>query len=960
MADGVVGQLIGARYRITDRIGKGGMGVVYRAVDELLRRPIALKFLPPDVAHDVERLAQFRNEARVLSALNHPNIVTIFEVGQANDTPFIAMEFVEGETLRTRLCAGRLSADIALDVVKQTARALAAAHQKGIVHRDIKPENVMIRPDGYVKVLDFGLAVLRHRPESGQSLLTAGYLETVAAGVAGTPAYMSPEQIEGAPLDPRSDIFSVGVVFCEAVTGTNPFQRSGVIETASAIGRTPAPAADVIKDLRPDLSATIVRALQKDPAGRYQTVADFIADLDRTPDRSAASSRTPSGPRWSALAAAIAFAAVGITGVAGYRRSEHRHWVHEQAIPEIVRLTGDHRSAAAFPLIHTAEAYLPNDPDLARAVADATRVVSIRSSPPGAEIDVEDYLFPNEGWLRLGTTPIDKIRVPSGYLRWKVSRAGDGESITAPATRESMDFDLGRAASAPAGMVPVDGGMWTNSIGFLGWLGPYDLPAFFVDRFEVTNRQYQEFVDKGGYTSPDYWKLAFVRDGRVLTWTDAMQLLRDQTGRFGPSTWEAGHYPEGKGDYPVTGISWFEAAAYAEFAGKSLPVLAQGFKLAPASADPYAVHLSNLSGNIARVGEFQGLGEYGTYDMVGNAREWYVNASSDGSRYALGRQASSYGPEALPPFDRSELNGFRCVQNAGPIPADAAAPRTMLRRDFSKAQPVSEEVFRVYRNMYAYDRTPLDATLDGAPVETADWTVQKVTIDAAYAHERMAVFLFLPRHTRPPYQTIVFFPSARVNFLTSSDKLGDLSFMDYVVKSGRAVAYPIYYGRYERQTTTPAHPGPTLKREVLVNWSKDLGRSIDYLASRPDIDAARIGYLGVSQGSAYGVILTSIEDRLKAVVFLDGGFFQQERPIAGMDQTDFARRLTKPVLMVNGRFDATFPFESAQLPLFRMIGTPVADKRHVVFDTPHDVRLRRADLVTEVLAWYDKYLGHIQ
>jgi dienelactone hydrolase len=239
-----------------------------------------------------------------------------------------------------------------------------------------------------------------------------------------------------------------------------------------------------------------------------------------------------------------------------------------------------------------------------------------------------------------------------------------------------------------------------------------------------------------------------------------------------------------------------------------------------------------------------------------------------------------------------------------------------------------------------------------------DWTREKVAFGAAYGNERVPAYLFLPKSTEPPYQAVVFFPSARVNFLTSSAQLGDMSFVDYVIRRGRAVIYPINQSLYERRPpgSSVTLPGPTLRREVLVEWSKDVGRAIDYLQSRSDIDPARIGYLGVSQGGAYGVILAAFERRFKAVVLLDGGFFQQNA-IAGVDQVDFAPRLTTPVLMVNGRYDATFPYESAQLPLFRMLGTPAADKRHVVFDTPHDVRLRRSDLVREVLEWFDRYLG---
>jgi dienelactone hydrolase len=284
----------------------------------------------------------------------------------------------------------------------------------------------------------------------------------------------------------------------------------------------------------------------------------------------------------------------------------------------------------------------------------------------------------------------------------------------------------------------------------------------------------------------------------------------------------------------------------------------------------------------------------------------------------------------------------------------------MVRRGFSAARPVDDAAFKIYRDMYAYDPTPLNATSQVMADPSPDWTREKVTFNAAYDGERMSAYLFLPKHTKPPFQAVVFFPSARVNFLSSSGDLGDMNFVDYVIKSGRAVIYPVYQKLYERRAKTVTLPGPTLQREVLVDWRKDVGRSIDYLETRDDIDKNRIAYLGVSQGSAYGVVLAALEDRLRAVVFLDGGMFQQTAGLAGLDQVDFAPRLTKPVLMVNGRYDATFPYESAQLPLFRMLGTAAADKRHVVFDTPHDVRLRRTDLVREVLDWYDKYLGRAQ
>ena len=933
------------------------MGVVYRAVDEQLHRPAAVKFLPQSSASDADRLARFKNEARALAAVNHPHILTIYEVGESDGVPFIAAELVEGVTLRDRLRKSPIPPTEAIDVGVQIARALAAAHRKGIVHRDVKPENVMIRADGYVKVLDFGLAELCAPASPDGSFVTGGSFETVAATAAGTPAYMSPEQIQAGPVDARSDVFSLGVTLCEAMTGINPFARASLLETVSAIGQTPVPAASTTTMLPPQVRTTLLRALQRDPAGRYQTADELIAALEQT--RGVLAPRVARRVSRTAIAAIVVVGAVILAGALSMWRMRRSEWARERAIPSIERLTGEEKAALAFPLLREAEKYLSNDPDLAHVAASATRTVSVSSTPAGAIVEVQDYLFPAEPWIRIGTTPLKNVRVPTGYLRWRISKPGFAQMTVAPRTVPSLRFDLAQLAGAPAGMVEVPPGTWRNYLAFFGWVGPYDLPSFFIDRYEVTNREYQTFVDRGGYIRREYWKQPFVRDGREVDWEEAMSVLRDATGRPGPSTWEGGRYPEGTGDYPVTGVSWYEAAAYAEFSGKSLPVIAQWGEAAPSDLDQYIVRMSNLSKQVAAGSASTALGPFGTYDLVGNVREWYWNETSERERFLLGRHPGSYGPEALPPFDRSALNGFRCVRNGAPLPAAAMASMPVLRRDFAAATPAPDDIFRVYRAMYAYDKRPVRATVEDVRDPSPDWTRHRITFDAAYGKERMAAILFLPRGAKPPYQIVMFFPSARVNELRNSDDLGDLTFVDYVIKSGRAVMYPIYQYLYERQGNRPAEPGPSLARETIIDWSKDLGRSIDYLETRADIDTARMGYLGVSQGAAYGVILAALEDRIKAVVFLDGGFFQTPHPLAGIDQADFAPRLTKPVLMVNGRYDVTFPVSTAQQPLFQMLGTPTADKRHVIFEAPHDVRLRREDLVREVLGWLDTHLGRV-
>ncbi len=536
--------------------------------------------------------------------------------------------------------------------------------------------------------------------------------------------------------------------------------------------------------------------------------------------------------------------------------------------------------------------------------------------------------------------------------------------MAAPYTLPNMNFPLDSESAAPAGMSLVGAGGFENYVAFVGLVGPYQLPAYYIDRYEVTNSEYQKFVDAGGYQSRKYWTNKFVRDGRDLSWDEAMTLFRDSTGRPGPSTWEGGHYAAGQGDYPVSGVSWYEASAYAAFAGKALPAFVQWYAAASVDSASYIVQNSNISlSKLAPVGSHKGLGMYGTYDMAGNVREWVQNDSEEGTRFILGGAWHSptylYGdPEALPPFDRSPENGFRCVQNTAPLPPEVQRPVKKFDRDFSKYKPAADDVFRAYLTLYSYDKTPLNVKVEGIVGETADWREEKVTYDAAYNNERMAAYLFLPKHVKPPYQTIVFSPSARVLYLHDSRNLGDIKFFDYVVQSGRAVLYPIFYGTYERQGKT-VYVGAAQQLTYLANRSKDLGRSLDYLETRSDIDKNKIAYLGVSMGSAEGVIYTAIaQSRLKTAIFLDGGYFL-DRPPAGGDQADFAPRLKIPVLMVNGREDYVFSPDQSQDPLFRMLGTPDADKKHVVLDTPHDVTGQKPELVKTVLDWLDKYLGRV-
>jgi len=968
-----------SHYRILGKLGEGGMGVVYRALDTRLERPVALKLLPREAVGDPERRWRFEREAKAASALNHPNIVTIYDIdraplGEGEPVDFIAMECVEGETLDRVLAGRRLAVEEALAYGAQIAAALAAAHAAGIIHRDVKPGNAIVTPSGQVKMLDFGLAKLLDTGAVASSSSTDSLAATITAATAapgtrqgavlGTLAYMSPEQAQGQHVDARSDVFSLGSVLYEMFSGKRPFEGDSNLLTLAAILRDPVPPLKSIRpDVPTDIERLVSRALEKRPEDRYTSAVQVRDDLSACQARRAGrAGRAPSaGPRRS-LVAGLALVLAAVLGAAAWylvRESRLRR-AREVALPEIARLTKNSQPVAAFRLARQTERHAPSEVERLRRDTWFPAPITIETVPPGARVSFQDYLAPDSPWEDLGTSPITNLRLPFGYYRWRIARPGSETIEVARSIGPLTSFDLPAAGSAPAGMVHVPGGPVQ-----LRSITAVSLPDYWLDKFEVTNRQFKEFVNRGGYEKREYWKHPFVQDGRTLSWEKALTELRDSTGRRGPATWALGTYPEGQQDYPVTGVSWYEAAAYAEFEGKSLPTIYHWYYAAGVTG--YAgifseiLNLSNIGGRgPARVGLYRGIAPYGSYDMAGNAREWCWNETG-GKRYILGGSWNDPAyffseTNAQPPFDRSAANGFRCIRTAAPVAEALARPIERVSRDFTKEKPVSNEAFRIYRSFYAYDRTPLETRMESVDETSPYWKKEKVSFRAAYGDERIPAYVFLPRNASPPYQAVVYVPSSHAQMIRSSGDL-ELRMIEFVVRSGRAVVCPVFKETYERLSPETAR-GPNFRRDMVVAWSKDLGRSLDYLETRPDIDRSRLAYYGLSLGASEGIVLLAIEERFRGAVLLAAGFrFAHYAP--EIDMINFAPRVKLPVLLLGGSQDFTHPVETAQKPLFRLIGTPEKDKRHFVFEGGH-VPLHFETLIKEILDWLDRYLGPVK
>ena len=441
----------------------------------------------------------------------------------------------------------------------------------------------------------------------------------------------------------------------EALTGEKPFKGGSQLELFSKILQSePQPISGIRPDVPKELENVVPRTLQKKPESRYSSSAEILKDLEayRNTLRAEESTifdlqillRRIRKPR-------IAIPAVGMIlllllfSVWFVNRQAKIRWARETALPEIERLieTNWRDFTDAYKLAEQAEAYIPDDPELMALLSKSTLKINIRTEPEGAAIYMKPYKSPDSTWQHLGISPLENIRLPIGIFRWKVEKEGY-ETVLAAASTWDLDLAgnrlfipndfmrvLDKKDSTPQGMVRVPGMQIPKG----------KLDDFFIDKYEVTNKQYKAFIDSGGSRKKHHWPHAFIKNGKKLAWEEAMAEFVDQTGRPGPATWLAGDYPDGQDNYPVTGISWYEAAAYASFAGKHLPTemhweLASGqettlMRYPTQGGFAEFAPFSNFNGEgPVSVGHLPGITAYGAYDMAGNVREWCWNETSAG------------------------------------------------------------------------------------------------------------------------------------------------------------------------------------------------------------------------------------------------------------------------------------------------------------------------------------------
>jgi eukaryotic-like serine/threonine-protein kinase len=947
-------------YEIRSALGHGGMGEVFRALDTRLGRLVAIKISQEEFS------GRFEREARSIAALNHPHICTLYDVGPN----FLVMELLEGETLANALRKGPPSEEDALTAAIEIAGALVAAHEHGIVHRDLKPGNVMLTASG-VKVLDFGLAKQAPNVDAETMAGSAPDPRTAVGEMLGTVPYMSPEQVAGKPVDGRSDIFAFGVMYYEMLCGRRPFDAETDLATLASILHTaPAPPSSYRNTIPKSVDRIVLRCLEKNPEARYGSASELHRDLVALRP---ATARARNSTRVALIAVALTLAiGAAAFGIRAYLRTSRVRWVTNTAIPEITRLINANRRLAALELFRQAQSYDPGSPVL-YALGEGVVVapqVAFETSPPGAQIYISDYLAEAGDdltkWRLLGETPLESKDIPVwGYYHVRAIKDGFAPAdVTYFALgHPPVQLTLHTETETPPGMTWVAEGATTTPAA-----PAMSLPGFWIDKYEVSNRQFKMFVDGGGYEHEKYWANLFPAEE---SWKTAVEKFRDLTGRPGPAGWQLGAYPEGAADLPVAGVSWYEANAYANFVAKALPTAYEWFAAAGigASGTSDILTLSNFgTRGPAPVGTHRAMARFGSYDMAGNLKEWVANPVDD-RRYILGG-AWDEEPymfnrvDAKSPASRGATNGFRLVQRVMPVPQETAEPLVwrQLERRLSRVlspgasergQPVDDRTYQVFERLHAYDKTELEARIEST-TELPYGRRETISFRTAYGSERMLAHLFLPNSARPPYQTVAFFGHSGV---LSTRRIEDLQLpYEFIVRSGRALIIPVYSGTLERGPSNNLLP-PSQQRERGLKWSMDLGRSLDYLETRSDIDIARLGFYGVSLGAVIGPRLIAVEPRIKVAVLASGGIYDGDPP--EVNAWNFAPHVHVPVLMVNGRDDFISPVETDQKPLFAAFGTKEPDKVFRQYDGGHANLLTRPALIGEILNWLDKYLGPV-
>jgi len=663
-------------------------------------------------------------------------------------------------------------------------------------------------------------------------------------------------------------------------------------------------------------------------------------------------------------------------------------------LPRIEQLAGEGRYAAAYELAVSAEARLGTDSALLRLLPLVSDRISVTTEPSGADVyvrlfDPDVEAISDREWL--GVTPVRGLRVARGDYAVDIQIDGyapeqriassaleriEGASGIAPPIE--LNLRLLPAEQVPNDMVYVSGGPYklVSADAPLGAVAQLD--DYLIDRFEVTNEQYKAFILAGGYAEPSLWTHTFTRAGEELSWEEAMAEFVDRTGLPGPRNWVSQNYPEGQGRHPVSGVTWYEAAAFAEYAGKDLPTVFQWEKAARNGAFTHFEGVvmpwgymgpgqtgrrrANFGGaGTAPVDSYPfGVSPFGAHAMAGNVKEWTYNSMGDGHVVTGGSWEdpmyvfSSYG--SVPGFTTSPALGFRCVTNSPRATADQGAGLIAEERTPSYT-PVDEATFRSFLTHYRYDTHPLAPEVIEI-VETEDWMREKIRF-AGIEGDSILAYLYLPKRGEEPFQTMVFVPGAGAFFnRILSDNAEWL--LGPNIKAGRALMTVVMEGMLEREWEpgyVMPEPSSVRFRDLMVRHATELRLGLDYLETRPEVDMEKLAYVGQSWGAGSRLLFAALDERFRSVVFVGGGIDETVQPtLPEASNINFAPYISVPKLLLNGQQDEEHGYLTRALPLWNLLREP---KKLVLVEGAGHIPPVEAR-VPAINSWLDETLGPVR
>ena len=652
-------------------------------------------------------------------------------------------------------------------------------------------------------------------------------------------------------------------------------------------------------------------------------------------------------------------------------------WVNNFMLPQVKSFLEKDDNVAAWLTASRINSFAPFFSTMSEENDNISALVNLQIQQDGVNVSWKAYGEENE-WRFLGKSPLPSIRLPRGILQFKLEKEGYETtffSSSNPSLKlNNFPIDMGWnvdpinlqvEGSIPNGMIYIPGGNFIPALTGSGVDQVY-LHPFYIDKFEVTNKEFKEFVDAGGYKNPQYWvEMDFIRDGVSLTLEEAQELMTDTTGMVGPAGWEVGTYIQGTEDKPVTGISWYEALAYARYKGNILPPM---FHWAKAAFPPDEI-ISPISPKLLKTSNFskedisivgQGEGAYGTFDMAGNAKEWVWNIFG-GRGLTLGGAfdeptylASQTAPEAR--MNRSLKNGFRTARLINPRDLNPFGDpiETQAPKDLSFYKPMSDEVFNVYSRSFQvsstnpkFEKVYID---DSHPV----WIKERIKLEVGYNNESMDVLIFRPKNSFGLSAPIIVHPGA--NYYTTPPEIDDINpgefSLDFLIKSGKTLIWPAWKGSLNRMPENVTSNEDTLRRfrNQFVAWVNDTDKTLDYLETRNDIDTENIFYLGMSYGALFNTHTLLFENRYKGAILYVGGSFPTYPPLA--DGINHLPRIKTPFLMLNGEQDYLVPKSAANF-FYQFTGTPTEDKKIIFYDSGH-WPLPRNQMIKETLSFIDK------